>query len=70
MDVIAYHRHLASKGALGPLGLFGARGVSAYGLAPTGQSQPGSGGSFLDPALRRQLKKDGWSDKKLEAVFG
>jgi len=27
-------------------------------------------GSHLDPVLRGQLKRDGWSDEKLKAVFG
>lgn len=66
MDVIAYHRHLALSGALGPLGLFGAAHADPATLAHVKESS----GSFLDPALRRQLKRDGWSDAKLEAVFG
>jgi len=70
VDVIAYHRHLCSRGALGPLGLFGGASLSA-GMGSGGSGAPAAAqGSHLDPVLRGQLKRDGWSDEKLKAVFG
>ena len=66
MDVIAYHRHLCVTGALGPLGLFGAANADPAMLKAVKDATS----SHLDPALRRQLKRDGWTDEKLEAVFG
>lgn len=70
MDVLAYHRHLATQGALGPLGLFGAcpPGVVS-GLSGASAPAPAQR-SHLDPAMRRDLKRDGFTDAQIEGMFG
>jgi hypothetical protein len=60
VDVLAYHRYLSSRGALGPLGLFGADAN-----APLFDPAPRK--SVISASLRADFKRDGWTDAQIAA---
>jgi len=66
VDVLAYHRYATTEGLLGPAGLLLTAGAGMGASAAANEPERG----HVDPSMRRQLLKDGWSPEKISAVFG